>query len=174
MSSAPTSRLYILRHAHAGWARPGESDHDRRLDARGRAECERLVVFLRSEAFAFDTILCSTAARTRETLDLIRPALPSGLADAKLSSLYGGEIAAYYEAVRGQAEAAALLVIGHNPMIEEFTLSLAGSGDRAALATASQGFPTGGLAIVEFERPLSRIAPGAGRLCRLFDPDEAG
>ena len=174
MSSTPTSRLYILRHAHAGWARPGESDHDRRLDARGRAECERLVVFLRSEAFAFDTVLCSTATRTRETLELIRPALPSGLAEENLSSLYGGEVAAYYEAVRGQAEAAALLVIGHNPMIEEFTLSLAGSGDRAALATASQGFPTGGLAIVEFEIPLSRIAPGAGRLARLFDPDEAG
>ncbi|MEF2550618.1 histidine phosphatase family protein [Aurantimonas sp. A2-1-M11] len=174
MSSAPPSRLYILRHAHSGWARPGESDHDRPLDARGHEEVGRLTAYLRREAFAFDAVVCSTAVRTRETLDLIRPVLPTEIAEQNSDALYGGGVSAYFDAVRGSAGTKALLVVGHNPMIEEFTLSLAGTGDSAALATASQGFPTGGLAILEFPGPLSEIAAGTGDLRRLFDPDEDG
>ncbi|RUZ11954.1 histidine phosphatase family protein, partial [Mesorhizobium sp. M7A.F.Ca.US.007.01.2.1] len=45
------SRLYLLRHAKAGWALPGMRDFDRPLDASGRADAEMMGAAMRSRLY---------------------------------------------------------------------------------------------------------------------------
>src|SRR5581483_8000810 len=60
--------LYILRHAKAEPLSSGQEDHDRRLMARGVRDAERLGQYLAAQGIRPDHVLCSTAARARETL----------------------------------------------------------------------------------------------------------
>lgn len=170
MSAVPQSRLFILRHAHSSWALPGERDHQRALDERGRADAIRLERHLREEDWGVDAVSSSTATRATETLDLVRPALAAGTPEHFSDALYALGVDAYFAETRRLGDATALLLIGHNPMVEEFTISLAGSGDEEALATLRNGFPTCGLATVEFSTPLADVTPGAGMLRRLLVP----
>ena len=57
-------------------------------------------------------------------------------------------------------------------MIEEFTLSLIADGDPAAIEAIRMGFPTCGLAVVEFSGPLDAIERGTGRLREFVDPHD--
>ena len=63
------SRLYLLRHAKAGWALPGMRDFDRPLDASGRADAETMGAAMRSRGYVPDLTLCSNARRAKETLE---------------------------------------------------------------------------------------------------------
>ena len=61
-------RLFLLRHARAGWALPGVRDFDRPLDATGQAEAEATGEAMRTSGYIPDVTLCSNARRARETL----------------------------------------------------------------------------------------------------------
>ena len=174
MSATPRSRLFILRHAHSSWALPGQRDHQRPLDERGRGDAIRLGRFLSEADWRIDAVASSTATRATETLDHVRPALAAETPEHLSDALYALGVDAYYAEARRLGDAAALLVVGHNPMIEEFTVSLAGNGEAAALETLQMGFPTCGLAIIEFPTDLADIAPGAGHLRRLLVPADFG
>jgi phosphohistidine phosphatase len=174
MSAAPRSRLFILRHAHSSWALPGQRDHQRPLDERGRGDAIRLGRFLADQDWGIDAVASSTATRATETLDLVRPALKPGTPEHLSDSLYALGVDAYLAEARRLGEASGLLLVGHNPMIEEFTVSLSGDGEPEALKTLSAGFPTCGLAIVEFSTALSDISAGAGMLRRLLVPADLG
>lgn len=174
MFATPQSRLYILRHAHSSWALPGQRDHQRPLDERGRRDAPRLGAAIADADYSFDVVLCSTATRAVETLEAIRAHLPPGYREELCDELYALDCEAYLAKARGQGSAASVLMIGHNPMIEEFTLALAPSGEKAALETLRDGFPTSGLAVVEFGTGLGEIAAGKGYLRRLIHPRELG
>ena len=68
-------RLVLLRHAKAIPASPDLDDRDRRLADRGRSDAIRIGQFLKEESCVPELVLCSTALRTRETLDLVVPQL---------------------------------------------------------------------------------------------------
>ena len=68
--------LYLLRHAKSSWDDPLQSDHARPLNKHGRAAAPLIATWLASRGHVPDTVLCSSAARTRETVDRMRPALP--------------------------------------------------------------------------------------------------
>lgn len=173
MSAAPCShRLYVLRHAHSSWALPGQRDHLRPLDSRGRREAGVLAGFIARKGYQFDAVVCSTATRATETYDLIRSEFPVPARQESSDDLYALGVEAYYDAARRHGDASAVLLVGHNPTIEEFILSLAEAGEPSAMKAIRRGFPTCGLAIVEFSRPLSAIGKGSGRLRKLVDPDD--
>jgi phosphohistidine phosphatase len=67
--------LYLLRHANSGWADPTLPDRERPLAPRGRRDAKRIAKYLRQLGCQPELVLCSAAARTRETLELLRPAL---------------------------------------------------------------------------------------------------
>ncbi len=83
-----------------------------------------------------------------------------------VDALYDGDAADYLDIVRGAGEAETVLIVGHNPMTEDLAIALAGGGDSQAIASLGGGFPVCGLAVLEFDTPLDRIVPGAGRLVR--------
>ena len=127
--------------------------------------------FLATIDLRFDRVLCSTATRATETFDIIRPKLGFQPCETTSDLLYAVGVEAYYRAVREQEGIQSLMLVGHNPMVEEFALSVAGDGDPKALAALRRGMPTCGLAVIDLDGPLAAIRPGYGRLARLVEPD---
>ncbi|ORE89692.1 histidine phosphatase family protein [Aurantimonas sp. 22II-16-19i] len=170
MTVAFGRHLLILRHAHSSWARPGQRDHQRPLDARGEEDAARLAQIVARERLPIDAVVCSTATRAVDTLAALLPMLGETPPVSYSDELYALGTEAYYAAAKTGGDAAALLIVGHNPTIEDFTRSLAASGEEEALAAIAAGFPTAALAILGLERPFGEIAPGSGHLCRVIRP----
>ena len=118
----------------------------------------------------FDRIVCSTATRASATLDIVWPNYRGVDAVEFSDDLYALETDAYYALLAGGGKS--ILMVGHNPMIETFCMSLSGSAEEAAMAAVRAGFPTCGLAILDFACEAARIGPGSGHLASLVDPAE--
>ena len=90
MSAAPRT-LVLMRHGKSGYP-PGVADHDRPLADRGRREAALAGEWIRSEDLRVDAVLCSTATRTRETLERTGISAPTTFLD----EIYGGSPAVSY------------------------------------------------------------------------------
>ncbi|MBN7778183.1 histidine phosphatase family protein [Nitratireductor aquimarinus] len=166
------TRLLLLRHAKAGWAAPGMSDFDRTLTASGQEDARALGKRMRATHLLPDLILCSTARRAIETLD----GVSSTMLDQKpethfLAELYNSDATDYLFAVREAPQAETILVVGHNPMMEDLAYELSSGGDAEATQAASSGFPTCGLAVISFPGALANIERRNGRLDMFLRPD---
>ncbi len=67
--------LHLLRHAKSSWKDPSLDDHERPLAKRGRKTAKTIAVHLRHAKVMPDLVICSTAARARQTLDPIAKAI---------------------------------------------------------------------------------------------------
>lgn len=170
MTARFAHHLLILRHAHSSWARPGERDHQRPLDERGAADAVRLAEIIASGDLDIDVVACSTAKRAVDTLAPLIPVLGETVPIRYSDELYALGAEAYYAAARDAGEGRRMLVVGHNPMIEDFTRSLCESGADDAMAAIAEGFPTAALAIVGLSCPFSEITAGSGHLVRIIRP----
>lgn len=162
------ARLLLLRHARAGWAEPGMRDFDRRLDATGTADAEALGKAMRAGGLVPDRVLCSSARRARQTWEGVCSGLAFAGAATMTETLYSTDAAGYLNLIREAGNVASLLLVGHNPMIEDLAFALV--GEEQARALLGQGFPTAGLAVIAFDGPWAAIAPGAGRLDTFVTP----
>ncbi|WP_309084421.1 histidine phosphatase family protein [Chelativorans sp.] len=164
-------RLYLLRHAEALHIRPGGSDFDRPLTERGRQDAAALGLRMRAAGYLPSFVLCSSAARAQQTWQEVARKLPHPPPETLYATeLYRGDAADYRILVATSPAEESLLVVGHNPMVQELALSLARAGDSAALSAVSAGFPAGGLAVLDLEEPLWRIAPRTGMLAAFLSP----
>jgi len=111
------------------------------------------------QRFEPDVVLCSSAVRARQTLGL----LELGPASAVLveDGLYGAGADALLARLQGLDDHLdSVLVIGHNPGMEELLITLVGGGTELP-----DRFPTGALA--DLRLPIGRWAelrPGIARL----------
>jgi len=165
------STLYLLRHAKAGWALPGMRDFDRPLDSTGNADAEMVGNTMRDRHYIPEITICSNAARARQTLEGIAGAADTGRV-VFMDKLYSEDSAGYLEIIQRHGTHDSILIIGHNPMMEDLALAVAGSGDEAALSMLHLGFPTSGLAVIEFAGGLTNAAPGKGHLSAFLTPAE--
>ncbi|AZO62815.1 histidine phosphatase family protein [Mesorhizobium sp. M1A.F.Ca.IN.022.06.1.1] len=161
------SRLYLLRHAKAGWALPGVRDFDRPLDESGMADAEAMGDAMRARDYVPDVTLCSNAKRARQTLEGLAGRTDTGRV-LFFDTLYSEDAAGYLEIIRKNGGAGSLLVIGHNPMTED--LAMAVSGDETARGMLNHGFPTSGLAVVRFPGNLGEAGQGRGYLEAFLSP----
>ena len=152
------SCLYLLRHAKSSWDDPSLADHERPLSARGRRDAQRIAAYLLQAGIAPALVLCSTAARTRETLELVRPALGDDVAVKLEAGLYGASASSLLERLHAvPEEAQSVLLIGHNPGLQELALLLTGAGDERERIEAK--FPTGALATLTVPAAWKTLAP---------------
>jgi phosphohistidine phosphatase len=156
-------RLFLLRHAKAGWALPGVRDFDRPLEASGRIDAEAIGAEMRSRGYVPDLTLCSNALRARETLEGVAGQADTGRV-VFCDKLYSEDAAGYLALIHKNADSGSVLVIGHNPMMEDLATAVSGNGDPAARAKLGAGFPTSGLAVIAFPGSLRKAAPGGGFL----------
>jgi phosphohistidine phosphatase len=167
-------RFLFLRHAKSDWNTPGQADFDRPLAPRGERAARLIGNFMRDQGLHPDQVLCSSAARTRQTWELVSAQLEAEPKVLYLRDLYHASPHAVLEAIRDHAgDAAAVCVVGHHPGIDGAVLMLAGSGDRAALDRVSAKYPTGALAVLESGiDDWAAVAPGVAELSRFITPRE--
>lgn len=161
-------RLYLLRHARAGWAAPGASDFDRALDEQGYAEAEILAEEMADQGYRPQVVISSTALRCRETAAPLKRTLGEDLPIEYVDALYGGTVDAYAEVAFAERAAAAVMIVGHNPMIEAFFRGVV--GPPIADAAAPNGFPTAALATIDFDRRPRDTDFAGGRLSCFITP----
>src|SRR5215472_15533558 len=136
--------LHLLRHAKSSWADPDRPDRERPLAPRGRRAARRLRAYIGDHDIRAELVLCSPAARTRETLELIRAALGDEVEVAVEDELYGAGAAELMDRLRRlPARIGSVMVIGHNPGLQDLVLLLAGEGPLRERARAQ--FPTAAL-----------------------------
>jgi phosphohistidine phosphatase len=141
-------RLYVLRHAKSSWKEHGLADHDRPLAGRGRRAAKAIGRHLREQGVEPELVLCSTARRARQTFEGIEPALGRGAVRVE-PELYGAGPADLLARLQEIAPSVrSVMVIGHNPGLEQLALLLARDGPRVRELDAK--FPTGALATLAF------------------------
>lgn len=150
-SPSATFRLFLLRHAQAAWAQPGESDLDRALDETGRRQAESVAMTMEAQNWRPERILCSSALRCRQTAAPLERIFGQTVS-AILPELYTGDAAAYRVRIIDHASdnRSSVLVVGHNPTIEEVLCSIV--GDDAADHATGGGYEPAGLSVIDLAR----------------------
>jgi phosphohistidine phosphatase len=160
-------RLLVLRHGQARDAPPGGDDTDRPLSASGRQAAATLgPVVQRLEP---DLVLCSSALRTRQTLDALELGSSAGAAVdvAYEPGLYGAEADTILEHLREvDDDASVVLIVGHNPGVHHLVLELTGGSRVPQFRPAT-------LAVLDLDAERwFEVGPGSGNLVSLHVPDE--
>ncbi|BCH24692.1 phosphoglycerate mutase [Mesorhizobium sp. L-8-10] len=163
------SRLFLLRHAKAGWAEPGMRDFDRPLDAAGQGHAEATGIAMRNGGYVPELVICSTARRARQTLEGVIKSLRTGRI-VYTDGLYNTDAAGYVDIIRDAPAVGSILVVGHNPMTEDVALALSGDGVEEARHAMVAGFPTSALAVIRFPGAFAQAAPGRGYLETFLTP----
>ncbi len=131
--------LFILRHAKSSWKNKDLADFERPLNSRGRKAAESMGAFLRQEKIIPDLILSSCAVRARETIDIL---LRSAKAKADLrfdERIYEASAARLLEVVTEIDKGAeSVLIVGHNPGLEELVTLLTGQAETMATAALAK------------------------------------
>jgi phosphohistidine phosphatase len=128
--------LLILRHAKSSWNHPELSDHERPLNKRGKRDAPRMGELLRAEGLIPDIIMSSTARRARETAERVIDASGFDGQTLLIPEFYHGSYETMLELLRELPDdAECVMIVGHNPDLEEFIESL--TDDYTPLSTAS-------------------------------------
>jgi phosphohistidine phosphatase len=162
--------LYLLRHAKSSWADPTLADRERPLAQRGRRDAKRVAKHLRRLGCEPELVLCSSAARTRETVELMRPALGGStvMLEEELYAASADELLARIRLVPDPV--ASVMLIGHNPGLHQLALALASAGDELERLEAK--FPTAALATLAFSKSWRRLAPAEATLAAYVVPKQ--
>ncbi len=167
-------RIYLLRHAKSSWSEDGQADYERGLAPRGLHAARQMSAHLRDRAVKPSVVLCSTARRARETLDLIMPGLTGKPGIRYEDSLYQAAASDIIARIKQLPEkTASVMIVGHNPGLQETVLELAGAGAPKRMRQIAEKFPT--LALAELSTDIEHwrdLGPGAARLVDLTIPAE--
>lgn len=156
--------LLIFRHAKSDWNDPSLPDKERPLNPRGKQDAPKMGRLLRKQGLLPDIVLCSNAKRARRTLELASDAAAYRGETLYLDSLYAAPPQAYLKALAKLGERHDLvMVVGHNPGLEELLALLTGE---------TQALPTAAIAQVELPiKSWEELGKGEpGRLVELWKP----
>jgi phosphohistidine phosphatase len=166
--------LHLLRHAKSSWADPDLADHQRPLGKRGRRDAQRMARHLVHAGISPELVLCSSAARARESLELIRSALASNTQVMLENDLYAADAGALLDRLRSLREGiASVMLVGHNPGLQDLGLILASTG--AELPRLENKLPTAALATLTIPySPWNRLDRGDADLSAYITPKQLG
>ena len=161
-------QLLLMRHGKAVQG-DGVADRERALTRRGVRDSEKIARVIARD-FPPDRILCSPALRTRQTLAAMTPVIGTVRDAIFLDDLYDppGDYLAVLSANADAAER--LLVIGHNPAVQETAVTLTGSGERALRTELREKFPTSAVAVIALAGPWQAVEPLSGSLVAFLTP----
>lgn len=162
----------LLRHAKSSWDAPVLDDFDRPLAKRGRKAALRMAEWLAERQVRPQLVLCSPAARTRETLSLIQPALGADMTARYEGKLYLAEAEDLLNRLRElDTDVGCVLLIGHNPGLQELAITLASDEKTPEGVRLAEKFPTAALAWFRLTTPRwSALRPGSGELVAFVTP----
>lgn len=168
-----TKRLFLLRHAKSSWGDPHLSDHDRPLAPRGRRAAKRIAAYMKEKGFEPSIVLCSSALRARQTLEIITPALPTHAKIEIEPGLYQAgseELLTHLRSI--PPEAPSVMLIGHNPAMQDLLLTLLPDG--AHVQSIRKKFPTAAIAVLDALADWEHLRPGGAALTEYATPKQLG
>jgi len=134
--------LHLLRHAKSSWKKDVEDDQ-RRLNRRGRGAARQVGRHFAATAGALDLVLCSSALRARETMDLFLAGFTIRPRSTVEDELYAASQEKLMDRLRRLPETEVnVLLVGHNPGLHELAITLADTSSLSFRALASGKFPT--------------------------------
>jgi phosphohistidine phosphatase len=144
--------LYLMRHAKAGWDDPQQRDFDRPLTPRGAAAAVLMGRFLRAQAIEINLLLASPAVRNAMTWDQLESSWKSSLAPQFEESIYMATVDTLFGLVQASPRSAkAMMLLGHNPGMEDLSFKLIGDGDEGGIDLLDHGFTTAAIAELSFD-----------------------
>ncbi len=160
-----THQLYLLRHAKAEPWSPLGNDFSRPLSSKGNCHAQRAAEWAKEVLPPPDTILCSPAKRTRETLGPFLSHWPQLLATTDyIDSMYGASLNMLLTlATDAFSYSERLLMVGHNPGFENMLMDVLQQDQ----AVSIHKMATGTLAVIEFPGNFQRDAR-KGKLLHLI------
>ncbi len=144
-----TKQLILMRHAKSDWGAADLADHDRSLNPRGQAAAPLMARWLAAHHGVPEVVLCSTATRTRQTLEKMQAVWdterqePSSSEAQFSADLYLATPETILRVLRaGAGQADSVMVLAHNPGIEMLA---------ATFSQRMVTFPTATVAVFEIE-----------------------
>ncbi|MGZ2487999.1 phosphohistidine phosphatase [Rhizobium pisi] len=171
----PKHRLILLRHAKSAWP-DGVADRERPLADRGRKAAPVIGAYMAREKLIPDLVLVSPARRARETWKLVRGAFSKKVSEREAADIYEVSAERILDMIRAvEPGIRTLLIIGHNPGIENAASLIMVDGDADAVGRMREKFPTAGLAVIDLDLDgWDEIAAGTGYLARFVTPQSLG
>lgn len=164
--------LSLLRHAKSSWSNPALPDRERPLATRGVTDAPLMGKAMAERGIDPELVLCSSARRTRDTLDLVLPDLRVEPKIVYVDALYHASPEEMLELLHGiQPGANRVMMVGHNPEIQAFALDLVGSGPKHFRDRLKTKYPTAGLAVINFVSGLWKsVSVNSGTLNLFLSP----
>ncbi|MGR3320840.1 MAG: SixA phosphatase family protein [Pseudooceanicola sp.] len=160
-----TRTLILIRHAKSSWDDPQLEDFDRPLNKRGRKSARAVGQWLHETGYVPEAVLCSSAARTRETFDRLKLGAEVEFRD----DLYHASPETLLSALQG-AKADRVAIIAHNPGIAAFAAAIVATPPPHGRFA---DFPTCATLVAEFDvDDWARIEPGSAKVVNFITPRE--
>jgi len=167
--------LFLMRHAEALTESPTGDDFGRPLSPRGQDAAGRIGNTMARFSWLPQRVLVSAAARTRQTWDILAPAIEIGNPEHTVEErLYSASAGRVLDMIRETADSSdALLIIGHNPSMHELALRLSSEdSDPASFNRLRPKFPPAGIVRFEFDGLWQTLNPFEARLTHFLRPQD--
>ena len=131
--------LFLLRHAKSSWKEPALSDFERPLNDRGRKAAELIGKFIAKQNVTIDLVICSPAVRARQTIELALKAArrsPELRFDQRVYEASPTQLLEIISQIEDDRKS--VLLVGHNPGMEELLGLMVGVEQHMPTATLAQ------------------------------------
>jgi len=170
---AAMRRLLLLRHGKTERTGPGQLDRERELTKRGRGDAALIGAYMAKHGLVPELAVVSPARRTQETWTLLSAAF-TGKKQPRVSNderVYNASAEVLFDVIAEPSKARSLLIVGHNPSVQEVAVKLIASGDVEARERIAEKLPTSGLVVIDLPfDDWSKLHAQAGRLERFVSP----
>jgi phosphohistidine phosphatase len=156
--------VYLLRHAKSSWDDPGLADFDRPLNDRGRDAARFIGELMFRRGIVPEAIVSSPAKRARQTAALVREQgeLPTIGFDKRIYE--ASPLTLFNLLQETPAEVGSIMIVGHNPGLEELSRLLTGRPG---------SFPTASLARIDFpDVDWAELSAGSGEPAFVIRPKD--
>jgi phosphohistidine phosphatase len=131
--------LLLLRHAKSSWKQPELNDHDRPLNKRGKKEAPKVGEYLKANDLVPDLILSSTARRAHDTAQAVAEECGFDGEIELYQDLYLSDTACYLDILQRIPDSASrVLVVGHNPEMDDLLALLTDVNEHMTTAALAQ------------------------------------
>lgn len=164
--------LTLLRHAKSGWDDKVARDVDRPLNGKGQRAAATVGKHWRSLGLEFDHVVASPAVRVHETVAHLVSGYGSEIAPHEDRRIYLASAVTLLDVIHGlPADAERVLMVGHNPGLEDLVLMLVPDKASDPLRDmAEEKFPTASTAELTFDTDWAGVAQNGATLTRFIRP----
>lgn len=168
---ADLKTLLLLRHGEAG---SSPDDRERALTRKGFADTEHLGGVLVRRRLVPGATIASAARRAAESARSVVDGIGHDVTITEREDLYLAAARTILDAVHGAPDGVGtLLMVGHNPGLQDLAGQLSGDGNQDALASLGMPLPPGGVIVIEFSAARwAEVAAGDGTLKAILTPPD--